>query len=518
MSKQFNVISGSDTNIDNYLIDGLSGVSQDDLPLSLNVSAARNWSHITVADGDNWRDSIATDDALLICDTAGIIKRSLNLGLTWIDPTTPIALADSLNALAYDKKNKITLCCSGNGNIFRSLDDGDTWATVNLGAISTFLGDIEFSNGIFIAVGGTNIIFSVDGSDNSWTEAVHPAPPGLDTFREVAFGNGRWLVVGGGSDTFAMSSDDNGKNWSSETELSTSGSFSEIIFVKNSYFPNGSFFATKSNGDYLSTQNGESWILLNNFGGGDTNTIFYSGGQWLIGGGGTSIRTSWDSKNWVEFNPTPSTELVSSFSFKQNVFIATSATNNGDIYRSTLPTSNTGDIYANDGESETSVKPVRSELLLSARRTTDFNFDGLPQNTPASIPLDAGTYDSEDVSIAAADGLITFKTISIYEVKIMFVYGRDLTTSQALLMCGLEYDGVAVVADDVRLCAKQDADDTWNIDNGTIKIQTTSINQTIRMMLWTDSADEDTILLKAAFSNYQSVNTPALVYQIWKVY
>lgn len=827
----------------------------DNLPLSLNVSAARNWTHIEVPDSQNWSDVIATNTNFLICSpVGGIIKISLDLGFTWIDPTTPIAVGDIIQAMAYDKRNSITLACSIQGNVFRSLDDGDTWATVNLDGLGSAFQDVRFSNNVFIAV-GASIIYSTDGSDLSWTTATFPALPGGDIFHDCAFGNGRWIVVGGGANTFAYSSDDNGRTWADlPNEPPVVGAYDSIIFVKNSYYPNGSFFATRNNGELLKTANGDVWEIIDDFSTGSL-VVFYAAGQWLLGTSMSRIITSWDSVKWTTFTALPNTELLSAFAFKQNVFISTSSTIAGDVFRSTLPDTIPGELYENDGESDTSVipstapdldnflrisssqgwervglvavagsnffncavgnstafviagpntgeirrstdngvtwstivlgftntwhgaayaeadnimimvgvvggiitstnngsgwtqqaipfidpipdfrgvaygnnryvvgggdnevtpagsifysddsetwviatipalmptirgvahsginahvwvavggdtgdlvvlsvdngvnwgtqtigtsaimlsvtfgnnrfaatsadgeiftspdgitwalettlpagetqhinfadnefivcgdssavytssdattwikaqvtpdtstltytafanntfiasssagdvtpevfrssipaiiqegqifvgtgqdavtvKPGGSELLLSARRTTDFDFDTLPQDVPVAIPLDAGTYDTPDVSIAQADGLITFKTIGTYELKLFFVYGRDVTTNQVLFFCGLELNGAAVQPADIRMCAKQDANDTWTIDNGTLRIKTTATNQTLRFMLWTDSSDEDTILLKAPFSNYQSTATPSLTYQIWRV-
>lgn len=354
----------------------------DKLPLSLNVSAARNWDHITVNPGDNWRDTIATRENFLIASNTGIIKISSDGGQTWVDPSAPIAVADTLQGMAYDEKNNITMACSFQGNLFRSLDEGDTWATVNLGAIPTpAFQDIRFANGVFIAVGDT-ILYSEDGSDLSWTVATFP-PFAADVLHDLAFGNGRWIGVGGGADTFAYASDDNGRTWSQLTEPFTGGTYHSIIFVKNSYYPNGSFFATKSNGELLRTATGETWVIINDFGTSGF-IVFYAGGQWLVGGAASTIITSWDSVTWITFTPAPTTQLISSFSYQKNVFIATGSTAGGDIFRSAVPPATVQDTYINDGESASSVIP-NSVAFMDARDTTSV-MNNITINT-AGVPV-----------------------------------------------------------------------------------------------------------------------------------
>lgn len=101
----------------------------------------------------------------------------------------------NVRALAYG--GGVWVAVGNNGIISRSMDNGQTWATVTSGFGTTSIADVAYADdaGTFVAVGESKkVAISTDGG-LTWAQRV-TGISGTPHFSRVARGNGFWIIGG----------------------------------------------------------------------------------------------------------------------------------------------------------------------------------------------------------------------------------------------------------------------------------------------------------------------------------
>jgi hypothetical protein len=323
------------------------------------VSASRNWTHIDVAGNPSFSCAIYNQESFIAAgNNTTNVYRSVDDGLTWA--TVATGVNETWSGATYNSETNTTVLAGTNASIITSENGGLTWAqqTTPIIVPTPNWQDVTYANGRYISVGGTGTVGSILWSNDkiTWNIATHPAVEVLDS---VAFGNDVWVAVGGNTGSALLVSFDNGENWTTQTI--TSGSIQSITFGQDI------FLLADTVGDLYTSRNGLSgtWVQVGNFGGGDTGATYYALGQFIVAGGGSAIRTSWDALNWTLQVTSPATANLTYIAASDKSFIATSSSPFQDIYRSTTPVTSINDMFESDGESDFSVIPTIG--LASAR-------------------------------------------------------------------------------------------------------------------------------------------------------
>ena len=182
----------------------------------------------------------------------GSIKTSPD-GSTW---TKRALTGPMLNSVAYG--NGIRVAVGYNGSAMRSTD-GLTWSQIQATGTTASLYGVAFNNGVFLAVGNGNVIFSPDAL--TWTDisANYGGSKFLQTIRRL---NDRFFASGSDPASSLYSSVDNGA-----TFLNVS---SPKLCLPAMAYGNGVYFAAGTNynptyhdSDYASTD-GINWVNMFN--------------------------------------------------------------------------------------------------------------------------------------------------------------------------------------------------------------------------------------------------------------
>jgi len=107
-----------------------------------------------------------------------------------------------INGIAYGNGKWVAV--GGEGKMAYSTDNGVTWTAVADSTIwqytysgSTYtsnIGDIAYGNGRFVAVGGSKMAYSTDGTN--WTAVAGSSTLNSFSIGDIAYGNGRFVAVG----------------------------------------------------------------------------------------------------------------------------------------------------------------------------------------------------------------------------------------------------------------------------------------------------------------------------------
>lgn len=168
------------------------------------------------------------------------------------------------------------------GKIVYSDDWGSTWYDAYLDTGNgTQLWDVEYGNGIFVAV-GRKVLYSSDGEN--WTES--PFAP-LAHLRGVAYGNGWFVAVGsvytpltGGGGSAVTYATQDGFTWF----IGSSGTTNILNDVAYDPIQNR-FIAVGWYGTILYTTNlGSSWTAVSSGTSSNLNTIAFGNGMLMVGG------------------------------------------------------------------------------------------------------------------------------------------------------------------------------------------------------------------------------------------
>lgn len=166
---------------------------------------------------------------------------------------------------------------------------GFEWEKLSLLPTDANLSFVLNSEGVFVAAGGPDLIYSQDSGDN-WKTVTESATA---TFTGLTYGNGRFIAtMNNGS---ALVSDD-GKLW--KTNIVASTPVSSIIFA------NGLFVVGTSTGVIMTSTNGETWTSYPGIAAGDLNLAVHGNGRFLLVEGAAQTNriygvTSTDGVGWT---------------------------------------------------------------------------------------------------------------------------------------------------------------------------------------------------------------------------
>ena len=238
--------------------------------------------------------------------------------------------------------NDYSLAVSGNTiyhgtffGLFRSLDSGSTWSTINFGAVDSCVKTIIIvGNFIYLGTPAEGVFVSGDAG-LTW-EARNNGLTNLAIHCFTFAGSSLFAATDGG----VFVSDDEGTSWAS---VNTGITNPEIRTITNL---GGVFFAgSYGSGVYCSNNNGQTWIVKNNGLGSWYITHLFTYGTIIFAGTNGGMYKSTDNGNtWENANLGVSQEVLCSISDNGFLYIGT---NGSGVYYS----SDNGDTWTgwNDG-------------------------------------------------------------------------------------------------------------------------------------------------------------------------
>jgi predicted secreted protein/photosystem II stability/assembly factor-like uncharacterized protein len=199
-------------------------------------------------------------------------------------------------AMDYDSSTGTWLMKVDSRKIYRSTDDGVTWAQVytapfSVGAIGSLSSD---NNGTWIFIGNTTHCYRSTDAGATWTLTIFATTS--TSYREVVdYGNGVWIVAGGEE---VQRSTDGGLNWTRVLDSSVSPRK-----ITNDGAGNwlGSLHNSPGLASFTSQDDGLTWqshSLIYRFGPGYLACGYYNG-VWLLVGANRTILRSIDPFNNV---------------------------------------------------------------------------------------------------------------------------------------------------------------------------------------------------------------------------
>ncbi len=211
-----------------------------------------------------------------------------------------LCLADNLDQWTVGCVHYGRAVCSSPGRLV-AVDDGSSILSSTNGAdwveanafqnplTNGFLRDVEFGNGIFVAVGEFGatrsdiLLTSEDGVNWVWE------PPLVGIPRSVCFANGTFAIVGGGGKVWHSA---DGTNWLQ----GLSPTFRDLCGVG---YGNGEFVAVSTDGSVITSGDGVSWTFQTILA--PLQTVTYGNGQFIVSGSGLSYWCSPDGAQWTQF-------------------------------------------------------------------------------------------------------------------------------------------------------------------------------------------------------------------------
>jgi hypothetical protein len=205
----------------------------------------------------------------------------------------------------------------GKTTIVRQLPDVDKqldhWYQRN----SNWFYGVTYGNGVFVAVGRSGILTSLDGL--TWNTAAVPVS---NTFFGVTCGNGVFIAVGSGG---TVVSSVNGITWANRSPGTTTQD------IKGVAYGNGYFVAVGLSGTILRSSDGMTWTATTS-GTSDFYSITYGNGYFMISGSG-GTKTSSNGSYWSSV----SSLGFSAITYGNGLYVA--GNSNGSLYKSTSGTS-----------------------------------------------------------------------------------------------------------------------------------------------------------------------------------
>jgi len=295
--------------------------------------------------------SVAYGDGVWMCGAGdhsgdGDIYRSTDDGLTW-NKIEIGATIEQIRSVAYG--DGVWMCGagdhSGDGDIYRSTDDGLTWAKIEIGAT------IEAVNCIAYGASGTWLCGTGFGSgdgdiyrstDNGLTWNKIEIGATVEQIFSVAYGDGVWMCGAGNNpgDGDVYRSTDDGLTWGSVHDLGAA-----VEQVPAMAYGNGRWICGggKDAGDgdlYYSDDNGLNWAKII-IGREKTNSLAYANGIWMAGVGdststGDILRSTDNGLTWVSVETGSDKENTHCVAYGDGIWIGGTGTSTGDakIYRS----------------------------------------------------------------------------------------------------------------------------------------------------------------------------------------
>ncbi len=300
----------------------INTVAKIEAGLLLNeVFVIIDWSaDIYTIDFDRSPDELTTlYYNVLVSDEAGNVSvyniHKQFMGEKWIQQYAYRDDSDNIYTVAFrdvEYGNGLFVAV-GVGGIIQTSDDGINWIrSILYTGVSQFL-DITFGNNLFVAVGSRGEIFTSPDGFN-WTKRDTGAYPGW--FIGICYGKDLYIIVDASGEI--LTSPD-GIHWTRESNIDVpEGAFRDIVYG------NGLFVIASQTTVYTS-HDGFNWINRNvHFDNTTLKGITYGNGQ-FVAVGENIIITSTDGINWERKTPDPSGSDFHDIQYANNLFVMVGA-------------------------------------------------------------------------------------------------------------------------------------------------------------------------------------------------
>lgn len=241
-----------------------------------------------------WILGLQQNDDFMFASTEHGIYRSPDGGKNWMRLNFAQNLSTSVNSMGVNGSNLVALVADQAGQVgptlFKSDDNGDTWAITNLPDTVGYADIVMTDFAIYIML-NHSLIFSTDGGETWQNSSVNPSlpyPDGITTHNNQVY-------VGGQGKLFISASDSD--TWTEHiiqgmtATVNSTHAFDEVIFVREYQY-----------GDlFFSTDGGQAWQKSPGIDWGNVWTNFvHIGNAYYANYGGTIWKTEDLGWTWNE--------------------------------------------------------------------------------------------------------------------------------------------------------------------------------------------------------------------------
>lgn len=280
--------------IHNIVFHSSAVIACTDSGLYQSTDNGDNWNKISSIPGVNHILLLGFNSkGAMFAGTYAGLYRSLDSGKTWqlIGDGTDQTRTNIEN-LVIDSSDSIFMTTPY--GIYRSYDGGDNWEHLTNGIVESNMGFLELlgNNKIFAGTSWSGCYLSMDYG-NTWTQIINIG--GSDF---VMIGNKNVFVATNGGILFA---DSLSGTWSYKNNGINELQTSAILINKSNSQHKGEIFTGDVNGNiYKSTDNGNSWIVVNRIQGVGVSSIIFGGEDTLYASTiwGGVYRSVDDGESW----------------------------------------------------------------------------------------------------------------------------------------------------------------------------------------------------------------------------
>lgn len=209
-------------------------------------------------------------------------------GITW----TPVVLGVSVNMKGLKCHNSTFIGVGENGTIIRSTD-GQVWTVRTPPNSTAILNDVEWGNGMWIAVGSigsAGAIFVSTDDGLTWDNVTNN--PGTRGNLSARYANGVFMVGGVGGQLLT----------SANGLVYTSRAYGSVADVADLGFDNGTWLGLAGQSIRRSVDNGITWTVAADtiIAAGVLLALAVSNGRWVTGANNGLLYMSDDTNNWTQ--------------------------------------------------------------------------------------------------------------------------------------------------------------------------------------------------------------------------
>ena len=301
--------SPAGTSWDFFFRDSLTGWSVGNNYILSTIDGGDTWETYTVSNSSMLSFIAQLSDSILF---AGGFKfyRSTDSGISWAQLPIPINLSSLRKFIAVDT---LGFLLDDFNKIAKTTDGGENWSLSFIGPSDDDVYDIQYQNGLIIAVSSKQVFKSVDYGENWDSVYVPPAE-----YRNVYFASDSLIYITGNHSALLKSSDRGLSfdkidiTWIEESVLSISLADSLSAFISSSYQPSKIF---------RTTDGGASFNEITPPGQGEIHKIFAVNSSSAVAASDIKILTTKDAgNNWTisSYGPT-NYHVPSDFYFKDSL-------------------------------------------------------------------------------------------------------------------------------------------------------------------------------------------------------
>lgn len=248
-------------------------------------------------------------------------------GVNWTQRITGAgAFGTNLRSVAASTNAIVTVGFNATSNVssFLRSTDGELW---NLSSsFSGQLNDVDFGNGLFLAVNNSGTAYTSTNDGATWSQ--YSLAPG-EICNGVRYANGLWLVTGASGSSGRLRTSTTGLAGSWTTRISSINSNSAL---NKAIHGNDAFVVVGNSGTIWRSTTGTSWSTVFSGTAANLNDVAHGSGLFVTVGAGV-VLTSPDGVTWTNRSFTPDT--LTSVVYAGEHFLATAAlstSGNGSTY------------------------------------------------------------------------------------------------------------------------------------------------------------------------------------------